>query len=127
MKRYHLTVRNGLFFTRAALEQQNLFRVVSLLIDTGASHTIASWETLLSLGTDPTASASRKPITTANGLVWMPQVEVEGFHALGQTVASFEVLAHTIPLGSQVDGVLGMDFLRKFEFKIKLKQAVIEV
>lgn len=34
MKRYHLAVRNGLLFTRAALRYQNLFRVVSLLIDT---------------------------------------------------------------------------------------------
>src|SRR5438309_3546409 len=112
MKRYHLTVRNGLLFTRAALRQQKLFRIVSLLIDTGASHTITSWGTLLSLGLDPTASAIRKSVTTANGLVWMPQVEVEEFHALGQTVTSFRALAHTIPLGSQVNGVLGMDFLR---------------
>lgn len=127
MKRYRLTVRDRLLFTRAALEQENLFRVVSLLIDAGASHTIISWETLLSLGIDPTATQNRKPVTTANGLVWMPQVEIEEFHALGQSVASFQVMAHNIPLGSQINGVLGMDFLRQFEFTLKLKQAVIEV
>jgi clan AA aspartic protease (TIGR02281 family) len=127
MKRYHLTVRNGLFFTRAALNQQKLFRLVSLLIDTGASHTIISWGTLLSLGLDPTASAIRKQVTTANGLVWMPQVEIEEFNALGQSVWSFRVLAHTIPLGSRVNGVLGMDFLRQFEFSLNFKQNVIEI
>ena len=127
MKRYHLTVRNGLFFTRAALGQQSLFRVVSLLIDTGASYTIISWETLLSLNADPAAATTRKPVTTANGLVWMPQVGIERFNALGQNIKSFEVLAHTIPLGSQVNGVLGMDFLRQFEFKLELKKAFIEV
>ncbi|MEK6320500.1 MAG: retropepsin-like aspartic protease [Acidobacteriota bacterium] len=127
MKRYHLTVRNGLFFTRAALRQQKLFRVVSLLIDTGASLTIISWGTLLSLGLDPTASAIRQPVTTANGLVWMPQVEIEEFNALGESVGSFRVLAHTIPLGTQVNGVLGMDFLRQFEFRLDFKQSVIEL
>jgi clan AA aspartic protease (TIGR02281 family) len=126
MKRYHLTVRNGLLFTRAALRHQKLFRVVSLLIDTGASYTIISWGTLLSLGLDPTASSMRKPVTTANGVVWMPEVEIEEFDTLGQSVESLRVLAHTIPLGSHVNGVLGMDFLRQFEFKLNLKQSVIE-
>lgn len=127
MKRYHLTVRDRLLFTRAALRQQKLLRVVSLLLDTGASQTIISWEPLLSLGLDPTLSAIRKPVTTANGLVWMPQVEIEEFNALGQSVGSFRVLAHTIPLGSQVNGVLGMDFLRQFEFRLNFKQGVIEL
>lgn len=127
MKRYHLTVRNGLPFTRSALKQQKLFRVVSLLIDTGTSNTIISWGTLLSLSLDPTATSIRKPVTTANGLVWMPQVEIEEFNALGQSVGLFRVLAHTIPLGSQVNGILGMDFLRQFEFTLNFKQSVIEI
>jgi hypothetical protein len=57
MKRYHLTVRNRLLFTRAALKQQRLFRVISLLIDTGARQSIISWETLLSLSIDPSSSS----------------------------------------------------------------------
>lgn len=89
MKRYHLTVRNGLLFTRAALWQQKLFRVVSLLIDTGASHTIISWGTLLSLGLDPAAASMRQPVTTANGLVWMPRVEIEQFNASAKVLGRF--------------------------------------
>jgi hypothetical protein len=30
-------------------------------------------------------------------------------------------------LGSQVNGILGMNFLRRFDFRLNLKQAVIEV
>lgn len=127
MKRYQLAVRDRLLFTRAALSQQKLFRVVTLLIDTGASQTIISWETLLSLNIDPSSSTPRKQVTTANGTVWMPQVEIEEFNALGQSVGSLRVLAHTIPLGSQVNGVLGMDFLRQFEFRLNFKQSVIEL
>ncbi|HSO75418.1 MAG TPA: retropepsin-like aspartic protease, partial [Blastocatellia bacterium] len=122
-----LAVRDRLLFTRTALSQQKLFRVVTLLIDTGASQTIISWETLLSLNIDPSSSTPRKQVTTANGTVWMPQVEIEEFNALGQSVGSLRVLAHTIPLGSQVNGVLGMDFLRQFEFRLNFKQSVIEL
>jgi predicted aspartyl protease len=127
MKQYHLVMRNGLFFTRAALKHQSLVRVVNLLIDTGANYTILSWATLISLGLDPAASTLRRPITTANGLVWMPVVKLEEFHAFGQTVSQFPILAHTVPLGSQVSGVLGMDFLRQFPIKLDFKQAIVEL
>jgi predicted aspartyl protease len=120
-------MRNGLFFTRAALKHQSLVRVVNLLIDTGANYTILSWATLISLGLDPAASTLRRPITTANGLVWMPVVKLEEFHAFGQTVSQLPILAHTVPLGSQVSGVLGMDFLRRFPIKLDFKQAIVEL
>jgi predicted aspartyl protease len=64
---------------------------------------------------------------TANGLLVLPQVEVDEFHSLGQVVAQFPVLVHTIPLGSQVDGLLGMSFLRRFEAELNFKQATIRL
>lgn len=127
MKQYRLIVRSGLFFTRASVKYQNLVRVVDLLIDTGASFTILSWATLISLGLDPASSTVRQPVTTANGLVWMPVVRIEEFHAFGQGTTQFPVLAHTVPLGSQVSGVLGMDFLRKFDIKLDFMKAIIEI
>jgi hypothetical protein len=68
MKQYHLLVRNDLLFTRAALKQENRTRVVTLLIDSGSTYTILSWEVLLSLKLDPATSRTRRPITTANNL-----------------------------------------------------------
>lgn len=127
MKRYRLIVRNELLFTRAALKHQNRIRVVNLLIDSGSTYTILSWELLLSLKLDPATSSTRRPINTANGLLVLPEVEVNSFHSLGQFVERFPVLAHTIPLGSQVDGLLGMNFLRQFEMDFNFKQATIRL
>ena len=64
---------------------------------------------------------------TANGLLVLPEVKVDEFHSLGQLVERFPVLAHTIPLGSQVDGLLGMNFLRRFDAELNFKQATIRV
>jgi hypothetical protein len=55
----------------------------------------------------------------------LPEVEIDEFHSLGQRVERFPMLAHTIPLGTQVDGVLGMNFLRQFETVLNFKQATI--
>jgi predicted aspartyl protease len=127
MKYYRLTVRNELLFTRAALKHQSRIRVVNLLIDSGSTYTILSWAVLLSLGLNPAMSLIRRPIMAANGLLLLPEVEVGEFHSLGQSIGTFPVLAHTIPLVSQVDGLLGMNFLRRFETDLNFKQATIQI
>jgi len=65
MKLYHLAVRSGLLFTRAALKQQSLLRVVTLLLDSGSSSTMLSWGTISSLRLDPAAAAMRRPVMPA--------------------------------------------------------------
>lgn len=127
MKQYHLTVRNELLFTRAALKYQNRIRVVNLLIDSESTYTILLWEVLLPLKLDPATSLTRRATMTANGLLVLPEVKVDEFHSLGQIVERFSVLAHTIPLGRQVDGLLGMNFLRRFEMDLNFKQAIIRI
>jgi predicted aspartyl protease len=127
MKLYHLVVRSGLLFTRAALKQQALLRVVTLLLDSGSSYTVLSWGIISSLGLDPGASTSQRPIMTANGELLLSEFTIEEFHALGQRLGHFPVLAHTIPLGRQVHGVLGMNFLRQFETCLNFKQATIQL
>ena len=88
-------MRQDLLFTRAALQHHGRVRVVHLLIDSGSTCTVLLWEVLLSLTLDPTTFATRRSIMTANGLLVLPEVEVEAFHALGQLVERFPVLAHT--------------------------------
>ena len=78
------------------------------------------------MGVDPASSDIRRSLTTANGLILAPEVRIEEFHSLGQAVRPFPVLAHTIPLGSQVSGVLGMNFLRRFPITLDFRQGVIE-
>jgi hypothetical protein len=56
MTLYHLTVHGELLFTRVALKQQRLIRVVTLLLDSGSSYTVLSWGIITSLGLDPAVS-----------------------------------------------------------------------
>ena len=50
-------------------------------------------------------------MVTASGIIVAPIVSVPWFHCLGQRVEGFPVAAHTLPPGTFVDGLLGMDFL----------------
>jgi hypothetical protein len=38
----------------------------------------------------------------------------------------FPILSYTLPFGRYVNGILGMDFLRRFPFKIDTRRGVIE-
>ena len=43
----------------------------------------------------------------------MPVVIVERFYCLGKASEKKEILAHTLPFGTYVDGLLGMDFISR--------------
>lgn len=47
------------------------------------------------------------------------------FNCLGKLLKNFHILAHTLPFGVYVDGLLGMDFLNNFEIEIRIKKGEI--
>lgn len=91
-----------------------------LLLDTGSAYTLISQEILESIGCSPAFSKRTQRIITGNGYEIVPVVLVNRFNCMGSLLENFEILGHTLPFGSYVDGLLGMDFLSKFEAEIKL-------
>ena len=124
MNSYRLTVSNGLFFTRVALKERETVYVTMLLVDTGSNYT---WETLASLRIDPATSKLRRSLMTANGLIQAPEVMVEELHCFGKILKQFPVVAHSIPLGATVGGVLGMNFLRQHTSSLNFRDSMIDV
>ena len=55
------------------------------------------------------------------------QVRVSWFQCLGQKVDRMSIVAHTLPIGSVVDGLLGIDFLGPLGVKLLLTEAAIEM
>ncbi len=90
-----------------------------LLVDTGATHTLISREILELIGLPPSSSDRRMRVTTASSNEFLPVIEIKVFHCLGQQVEKMNILAHSIPFGSHVNGLLGMDFLSGFPFEIR--------
>jgi predicted aspartyl protease len=91
-----------------------------LLLDTGSAYTIISQEILESIGCSPAITKKRQRIITGSGYEIVPIVCVNRFHCFGKFLEDFEVLAHTLPFGTYVDGLLGMDFMSRFEVEIKI-------
>lgn len=96
----------------------------TLLIDTGASMTILSPDLLQTLGYGLAGRTAN--FTTANGVVQAPLETLEQL-ALGSVSVSDVVVGGLGmgPSGGQVDGLLGMNVLREFDFRLDQRAAIL--
>jgi predicted aspartyl protease len=73
------------------------------------------------IGIDPAASSIRVPITTGSGVENAARVSIDRVDALGRQRRQFSAIAHNIPASAGVDGVLGLDFLRRYRVTIDFR------
>ncbi|MCY7385419.1 MAG: retroviral-like aspartic protease family protein [Microcoleus sp. CAN_BIN18] len=104
--------------------EANEYRV-RLLVDTGASYTILPIKTLEDLGYDSRNPLRRQEIFTGQGRIYVPVINVCWFNCVGQFIENFDVFAHDIPPNLRIDGLLGMDFLTRFQAVISVGDAEI--
>ena len=50
-----------------------------------------------------------------------------GLSGLGIKIDNFSAVAHTLPFSGPIDGLLGMDFLRRVKARIDLENNLIEI
>ena len=107
-------------------EKGDYFRV-QLLVDTGASFTILPVKAIKALGYEIDRPLRYQKIVTGNGMIDAPVVMVSWFNCLGQTIKNFdfEAIAYNTPANLRVDGLLGMDFLTRFQAIISVREPEI--
>ena len=126
-RKYSLQRIGHLLSLRATVSGKQGTRALRLLLDTGSTYTILPNEVLSSIGLDPFASKERVRIVTGSGYLVAPRIQVQRFDCLGYKVKGFEVVGHTIPPDSFVDGLLGMDFLALANAVVDIGKGEIEV
>jgi predicted aspartyl protease len=121
---YTLTRTGSLLLARAAVTGPAGTKVLNLLVDTGSTYTILPVEVLESIGLSPTEN---ERIATGSGYIIAPKVRVEKVNTLGREFLGTVAIAHTIPFGGPIDGLLGMDLLCLMKAKIATAKATVEV
>lgn len=98
-------------------------RSIHLLVDTGAAMTIIDESLLAGLGY-PLANRRQEYFATAGGVVEAPVVTI-GHLGLGNAGIS-ELPVGALPLGIDgINGLLGMNFLRHYEFRIDQREKIL--
>lgn len=115
-----LRVAGSQFIVEATIDGIHL---VNLLIDTGAAMTVVEASVLSRVGYG--LDGPRAYFKTAGGVVEAPLVDL-GHLALGATGRSYLTVG-SLPLDmpAGIDGLLGMNFLRHFEFRIDQAGSVL--
>jgi hypothetical protein len=122
---YRFAPTHGLIAVRGRLVGPTGFTSVRLALDTGAIGTMLNTATLLSVGYDLSQGLTPTTLTTAGNLVPASKFVVQSFTALGRTAQNFELIVHTLPHHSALDGLLGLDFLRDHVLTIDFQNGEI--
>ena len=83
-----------------------------LLVDTGATTSLINLSTAIYLGLDPDQPLRTVRMTTGSAVEVVPVVMLTRLAAFGQQRIGFPVLAHALPDSPDLDGLLGLDFVR---------------
>lgn len=101
-------------------------RTVTLLLDTGAAMTVIKSTVLSDLGYALGTANSRR-FMTAGGEVIAPVVTLDRFDIGGWSVTGFSVGAFVLDLPEDAVGLLGTDFLSRYQFVINQETARLEL
>jgi clan AA aspartic protease (TIGR02281 family) len=112
-----LILRGSQWLVKAELDNRES---ITLMIDTGAAMTVLQPQLLARLGYS--LRGREAYFSTANGVVQAPVVAIQRL-SLGQTgINQLSVGALELALDQSIDGLLGMNFLRHYQFRIDQDQ-----
>lgn len=112
---------------RVKVEGPNASREVDLILDSGARFVSLSWEVLEDIGYDPAIVSERVKIVTANGVIEVPLLKVKKISISELFAEEVEVICHTIPELAEVDGLLGLSFLKFFKVTMDFRKGTGEI
>lgn len=94
-------------------------REVTLAVDTGSSVTLVVPEVTDALGYSARDGETITVIRSAIGSEQGYLMRVAKFEALGFELPDFRVHVHDLPDGFGIEGLLGLSFLRKFDYDVR--------
>ena len=121
MKVYKAQVFGQLMVTSAYIRGPRSDGHLKLLVDTGSVYTILERNILETAGYSLTSTKEFRFIVTGSKVERLPRLRLQRFNCLGKLIENYNVLSHDFPIeiGRYFDGLLGMDFLRRFPIEIK--------
>lgn len=102
-------------------------RLLRLAFDTGAAETILAPEVLDELGYNPRQGEAITVMRSAVGREHGYMIRVERFECLGYQARNFRVNAQDLPDGWNIEGLVGLSFLRQFNYEVRSAEGRIRV
>src|SRR3989338_3302591 len=127
MTEFKFDARQTINLCHAEIASQGIELSLKMAVDTGATYTIIPVETAVAIGCDPLQARRKIEITTGSSIEYVPLITVPKFRALGFEVKNMEVICHNLPTQSPVEGLLGLNFLKKAGVVIDFSRNIIHI
>lgn len=128
MARLKFDPAQGVIVVSPLLEgERGLKRKTKMVLDTGATYVMISWELAERLGLKPEKAKKWINLTTASTVERSPIVRVKAITVLGLKAKNVEIAVKNLPKEAYVDGLLGLSFLKNFDLGINFKEGVLEL
>lgn len=125
MPEFKFDPRQTIILCHAEIANQGIELSLKMAVDTGATYTIVPTETAVAIGCDPLRTRRRIEITTGSSVEYVPLIIVPKFRAFGVEIKNMEVICHNLPAQSPVEGLLGLNFLKKARIIIDFSRSII--
>ena len=106
---------------------QGIEIALPMAVDTGATFTMIPYEAVQAAGVNPLKARRRIEITTGSGIEYVPMVVIPYFKAYGIEIKNMPVLCHNLPSPGPVEGLLGLDFMKRVKLMIDFSANVFRV
>jgi predicted aspartyl protease len=103
---------HGLIEVQAEVVGPTGSRVLRLGLDTGAHRTVIDPDNLSDVGYDLSNVPATSTATTASGVIHVRRLPIIRLTALGRSLDNLTIISHQLPPSANIDGLLGLDFLR---------------
>lgn len=127
MTEFKFDPRQTIIFCHAEIADQKIELSLKMAVDTGATYTMIPLEAAVAAGCDPVRARRKIEITTGSGVEYVPLVTVPKFRAFGVEIKNMEVICHNLPAQSPVEGLLGLNFLKKAGIIIDFSKNMIHI
>ena len=101
--------------------------VVHFVLDTGASRTIVAPDLLDRLGYNPRDGEAFSIVSSVLGRETGYRIRVARLEVFGEAIDDFPVHAHDIADAAGIDGLIGLDVLRRFVCEIDASEEQLRV
>ena len=111
--------RRDLIIVPSKVWGRGQYNDLALAVDTGSAATVLAPYVIEDIGYGPRDGLAVTTVRTAIGKEHGFTLKVARFAALGFVAANFEVHVFDLATGSDIDGLIGLSFLRHFDYEIR--------
>lgn len=100
---------------------------LKMALDTGATFTMIPIEAALAIGCNPLKARRKIDIITGGSIEYVPVITIPKFRAFGFELRNMEVVIHNLSTQSPVEGLLGLNFLKKAGAVIDFSKNIVKI